>query len=89
VEALLEILGLQLATPRRVRLEGHHPFDRPMTVRWRGLTVRRETTVTRITFPDGEQIELDGDEARWVEQLDPSTDHPPAASARTTVGTRP
>jgi hypothetical protein len=90
VEALLEILGLQLATPRRVRIEGHHPFDRPMTVRWRGLTVRREISVTRITFPDGEQIELDGDEARWVEQLDASTDHPPAAaSAGPASGPRP
>ncbi|MBM3122476.1 MAG: hypothetical protein FJZ97_09875, partial [Chloroflexi bacterium] len=90
MEALLEILGLQLATPRRVRLEGHHPFDRPMSVSWRGLTVRRETAVTRITFPDGEQIELDGDEARWVEQLDPSTDPPPPpTSAGAAAGTRP
>ena len=90
VEALLEILGLQLATPRRVRIEGHHPFDRPMTVRWRGLTVRREASVTRITFPDGEPIELDGDEARWVEQPDPSFDHPPAAaSAGTAPESRP
>ncbi len=90
VEALLEILGLQLATPRRVRLEGRHPFDRPISVSWRGLTVRRETAVTRITFPDGEQIELDGDEARWVEQLDPSTDHPtPPPSAGAAAGRRP
>ena len=90
VEALLEILGLQLVSPRRLKVEGRHPFDRPVSVTWRGLCVRRETAVTRITFPDGQQVELDGDEARWIEQLDSSTDHPPAdASARTTVGTRP
>lgn len=90
VEALLEILGLQLVSPRRLRIEGHHPFDRPMTIRWRGLTVRRAAAVTQITFPDGEQIELDGDEARWVEQLDPPADQPPAAgSAGQGSGTRP
>jgi hypothetical protein len=68
VEALLDILGLRLVSPTRLRLEGALPFDRPITVRWHGLEVRREPKRTLITFPDGQQIELDGDEPRWIEQ---------------------
>jgi hypothetical protein len=37
-------------------------------VRWRGLEVRREGDRTRVTFPDGQLVELDGEEPRWVEQ---------------------
>jgi len=68
VHALLRILGIQLITPTRLRLEGELPFDRPITVRWRGLEVRRTAQRTRITFPDGEGIELDGGEGRWISQ---------------------
>jgi len=68
VEALLDILGLRLVSPTRLRLEGALPFDRPITVRWHGLEVRREAKRTLITFPDGQPIELDGDEPRWIEQ---------------------
>jgi hypothetical protein len=68
IHALLRILGIQLITPTRLRLEGELPFDRPITVRWRGLEIRRAAQRTRITFPDGEGIELDGGESRWISQ---------------------
>jgi hypothetical protein len=68
VHSLLRILGIDLASPTRLRVEGKSPFDRPITVRWRGLEVRRDADRTRVMFPDGEQIELDGEESRWVVQ---------------------
>jgi hypothetical protein len=68
VHSLLRILGIDLASPTRLRVEGQSPFDRPITIRWRGLEIRREADRTRVTFPDGEQIELDGAEPRWIEQ---------------------
>jgi Mannosylglycerate hydrolase MGH1-like glycoside hydrolase domain len=68
VHALLRILGLELASPTRLRVEGRSPFDRPITIRWRGLEVRREADRTWVTFPNGDSIELDGEEPRWIEQ---------------------
>jgi hypothetical protein len=68
VHSLLRILGIELASPTRLRVEGTSPFDRPITVQWRGLEVRRDADRTRVTFPDGEQIQLDGEEPRWIEQ---------------------
>jgi glycogen debranching enzyme len=68
VHSLLRILGIHLASPTRLSVEGKSPFDRPITVRWRGLEVRRDADRTRVTFPDGAQIELDGEEPRWIEQ---------------------
>ncbi len=78
VHALLRVLGLQLTSPTRLRLEGAFPFDRPITVRWRGLEVRRERDRTRVTFPDGQRVELDGEEPRWVEQAEEAVDRGPS-----------
>jgi hypothetical protein len=49
-------------------VEGSSPFRAPIAVRWRGLEVLREADRTRVTFPDGWTIELDGEEPRWIEQ---------------------
>jgi len=68
VHSLLRILGIDLASPTRLRIEGSSPFDRPITIRWRGLEVVRVADRARVTFPDGQSIELDGEEPRWVEQ---------------------
>jgi hypothetical protein len=65
----LRVLGVRLLAPDRVMLEGSNPFPWPVTVRWRGLEVRREPAgATVITFPDGQQISLEGEEARIVEE---------------------
>lgn len=65
----LRCLGVQLITPRKVRLEGSNPFAWPVTIRWRGLEVRRDLGASAtVTFPDGGRIELSGEEARIIEQ---------------------
>jgi hypothetical protein len=68
VHSFLRVLGIDLVSPKRLRVEGKSPFSRPVTVRWRGLEVWRDADRTRVTFPDGEQIELDGQESRWIVQ---------------------
>jgi hypothetical protein len=45
------------------------PNPWPVTVRWRGLEVRREPAgATVIAFPDGQRPSLEGEEARVVEE---------------------
>lgn len=66
----LSCLGVHLIAPQKIRLEGWNPFPWPVTVRWRGLEVRREVgDGVVITFPDGERIEVTGPEAKLIEQV--------------------
>lgn len=66
----LEVLGVRLLGPRKVRLDGANPFPWPVEVRWRGLRVRREPDVTRVTFPDGQEIAVPIAQAQIVTQED-------------------
>ena len=50
----LESLGLQILSPTRIRLSGKNPFPWPVTVKYRGLTVTRQSEQTVVVFP-GEQ----------------------------------
>jgi hypothetical protein len=70
LSAFLHVLGVRLFTPRKVRLEGSNPFPWPVTVRWRGLEVRREMGggKTVVVFPDGQKVTIEGEEARDVEE---------------------
>ncbi|MGA2502674.1 MAG: hypothetical protein ABSG01_01125 [Anaerolineales bacterium] len=43
----------------RVILSGKNPFPWPVTVKYRGLTITRNTNETVITFPDGQTVKLD------------------------------
>ncbi len=64
----LQVLGLRLIGPWSLELSGRNPFPWPVTVRWRGLTVRRPLEgPTVITFPDGRQAELAGEAPRRVD----------------------
>ncbi|MFC1997559.1 hypothetical protein ACFLXI_08150 [Chloroflexota bacterium] len=50
----LEILGVNIISSRRVLLKGHNPFPMPITLRFRGMTIFRESKQTKITFPGGQ-----------------------------------
>lgn len=58
VGLFLQTLGVQILSPRMVRLEGLNPFPWPVTLRYRGLTVVRQADFTDITFPDGQNIRV-------------------------------
>jgi hypothetical protein len=68
VTALLNVAGIQLLSPTRLRIHGPHVFPRPLEVRWRGLLVRRERDGTHIGFPDGGTIDLPSSGDHLVEQ---------------------
>ena len=54
----LEVLGVRLISPYRLRLEGFNPFPWPVTVKDRGLSVVRQKDKTLIIFPDGQTIQV-------------------------------
>lgn len=68
LDLFLKLIGVTLITPRKIRIRGRSPFSWPVTIRWRGLEVRRLEKHSMVVFPDGGRIELDGEEARLVEQ---------------------
>ncbi len=66
----LSTLGVRLISPRKVWLAGHNPYPWPVTVRWRGLEIRRVPDgPTSVIFPDGQRLEVVGEQARLVEQV--------------------
>jgi hypothetical protein len=52
----LQVLGVQVLSPTRVRLEGENPFPWEVTVRYRGLKVARGLSGTVVTFPNGKSV---------------------------------
>jgi hypothetical protein len=57
-----------LISPHKVWLRPSNPFPRPVVVRWRGLKLECFTAYTRVTFPNGQSIKIEGDEPQFVEQ---------------------
>lgn len=66
----LNCLGVQLLSPWIVELRHSNPFDEPVTIRWKGLMVRRPTEgPTTVIFPDGHEVEISGEDAQRVERI--------------------
>lgn len=49
----LQTLGVTIHSATRVRLEGKNPFPWPVTIRYRGLTVKRGLESTEVIFANG------------------------------------
>lgn len=56
VGLFLQVLGVQVLSPTRVRLEGKNPFPWPVTIQYRGLKIVRGLEKTEITFPTGKTV---------------------------------
>ena len=65
----LYVLGVRLISPQKVWVRGRHPFPWPVILRWRGLRLECLSDRTIITFPDGQSVEVKGDEPQIVEQI--------------------
>jgi hypothetical protein len=50
----LDVLGVEIQSPKRVTLSGKNPFPWPVTVKYRDLTVTRQADQTVIVFPNGQ-----------------------------------
>ncbi len=66
VGQFLNVLGVRLISPRRVALAGFNPFPSPITVKYRGLSVLRQTDKTIVVFPDGQTVTVDDPAPRMI-----------------------
>jgi len=55
----LQILGVTVLSPTRVRLEGENPFPWPVTIQYKGLTIVRELEKTEVNFPNGKRVTVE------------------------------
>jgi len=58
----LQPLGVTIHSATRVRLEGSNPFPWSVTIRYRGLTVKRGTKSTEVIFPNGKSVKVTQDD---------------------------
>jgi hypothetical protein len=72
LDFFLHTAGIRLRTPHWVEVEGANPFPWPVVVRWRGLTVRRQGSLTHVVFPDGQQADAIGEQPCRIEQVSES-----------------
>ncbi|MGE5251667.1 MAG: hypothetical protein ACM3QS_15805, partial [Bacteroidota bacterium] len=63
VGLFLRVLGVNILSPGRVRLEGKNPFAWPVTILYKGLKVVRGTGVTEVLFPNGQAVKVTDEEA--------------------------
>lgn len=59
VGLFLQTLGVEFLSANRVRLSGKNPFPWPVTVKYRGLSVSRQSDRSVIVFPDGRVVSVD------------------------------
>jgi hypothetical protein len=56
VGLFLQVLGLEVLSSTRVRLQGKNPFPWPVTVQYKGLKVIRGLERTEVIFPNGKSM---------------------------------
>ncbi len=56
VDLFLRVLGVEILSPRRVRLEAKNPFPWDVTVRYRGLQIIRRQEKTEVIFANGKSV---------------------------------
>jgi hypothetical protein len=66
VGLFLEALGVRLISPNKVVLNGANPFPWPVTVKYRGLTVFRQSGKTIVIFPGGQTVNVNKPEAQII-----------------------
>jgi hypothetical protein len=54
----LDVLGVHFLSPDRIELAGFNPYPYPVTVKYRGTTVLRQSEKTVVIFPGGQTIEV-------------------------------
>lgn len=66
----MKILGVDLISPKKVRIHPGNPFPNPVRLRWRGLEVICHEDRTLVKFPDGGVVEVTGEYSQVIEQVD-------------------
>jgi hypothetical protein len=56
VDLFLRVLGVEIVSARRVKLEGRNPFPWDVTIHYRGLKVLRGQEQTQVIFANGKSV---------------------------------
>jgi hypothetical protein len=54
----LDVLGVQIFSPWKVRLQGQNPFPHEITLKYCGMIIVRGVEQTTVTFPNGKEITI-------------------------------
>jgi hypothetical protein len=54
----LRVLGVQILSSKRVRLEGENPFPWDVTIRYKGLKLIRGMNKTEVVFANGKSVTI-------------------------------
>lgn len=68
VGLFMKAIGLRLHSPWEIDILGPLLFEREVTIRWRGLEVRRNSKYTEVTFPNGYIVVSPGSQPRRIYQ---------------------
>ncbi|PKN91573.1 MAG: hypothetical protein CVU44_18500 [Chloroflexi bacterium HGW-Chloroflexi-6] len=58
VGLFLQTLGVEILSPKQVRIWDENPFPWPVTVKYRGLTISRLLDHTEVIFPNGQSTQV-------------------------------
>lgn len=67
VHLFLRTVGIRIISPHKVWLRGANPFERPVTVRWRGVSVAKAGQTTVVKFPSGKEVTIADEMEQFVE----------------------
>ncbi len=67
VGLFLKILGVEILSPTRVKLEGENPFPWDVTIQFKGLKVIRGMRKTEVVFANGKSVTVEGGKSTVVE----------------------
>lgn len=70
VHLFLKTVGIRILSPRKVWLSGHNPFPQPVTVRHRGVTVRKSGSTSVILFPSEREVVVPDPTPQYVEDTE-------------------
>ena len=67
VGLFMEVLGVEIQSPTRAKLEGSNPFPWDVTISYKGLKVIRGINKTEVIFANGKSVTVTGAEPTMVE----------------------
>ncbi|MCK7481564.1 MAG: hypothetical protein M0C28_33590 [Candidatus Moduliflexus flocculans] len=76
VGLFLKVLGVEILSATRVRLEGSNPFPWDVTVGYKGLRVIRGANKTEVIFANGKSVAVTGAESDAGGVVDDGNDRP-------------
>lgn len=63
----MKVLGVEILSATRVKLEGDNPFPWDVTIQYKGLKVIRGTNKTEVVFANGKSVTVTGSKSTVVE----------------------